>query len=105
MTISPKNTVITPRQPSHTPESSSVKDITTVIDEIDELMKKQTTSENKRQDASATTAAAHREIDLAQDLLHTSLQRIANVDDDIFHTRSVLATKEETLNKVITKKK
>jgi chromatin segregation and condensation protein Rec8/ScpA/Scc1 (kleisin family) len=104
MSISQLEEEISPNQPSHPPKSTDKRDINLVIDEIDELMKKQISSENKRQEALATTTAAHREIDLAQDLLHTSLQRIANVDDDTFHARAVLSTKEETLNKVKTRK-
>ncbi|KAL4515603.1 hypothetical protein Ndes2437B_g07035 [Nannochloris sp. 'desiccata'] len=104
MPASPIKEVISPKHPSQAPKHSDRDDINHVIDQIDELMKKQTSSENKRQEALATTTAAHREIDLVQDLLHTSLQRIANVDDDIFQARAVLSIKEEALNKVKTKK-
>jgi hypothetical protein len=101
---SPQNKVASPKQPSHPPKSGETQEMNQIIDEIDDLMKKQTSVENKRQEALATTAAAHREIDLAQDLLHTSLQRIVNVDDDTFQARAVLSAKEETLNKVKAKK-
>jgi hypothetical protein len=98
--------VVSPKQSSSSlPKSSKEKDINAVIEEIDELTKKQASSESKRQEALATTAAAHREIDLAQDLLHTCLHRIANVDDDTLQARGVLSTKEEALKKVKTKKK
>jgi hypothetical protein len=104
MPASPIKEGIPPKHLSQAPKPSDWNDINQVIDEIDELMKKQTSSENKRQDALATATAAHREIDLAQDLLHTSLQRIANVDDDTFQARAVLSIKEEALNKVKSKK-
>lgn len=105
MPASPIKEGIPPKHPSPAPNTNDRNNINRVIDDIDELMKKQTSSENKRQDALATTIAAQRDSDLAQDLLHTSLQRIAKVDDDNFQARAVLSTKEEALNKVKSKKR
>lgn len=68
-----------------------------LVEDIDDLAAAQATHEARRQEAVAATASARREIDLAQDLLHTSLQRIADLDDDTCHTRAVLAAKLKTV--------
>ncbi|KAG7668629.1 hypothetical protein NADE_006665 [Nannochloris sp. 'desiccata'] len=78
MPASPIKEVISPKHPSQAPKHSDRDDINHVIDQIDELMKKQTSSENKRQEALATTTAAHREIDLVQDLAASEKRQIVD---------------------------
>ena len=78
------------------------RDLKDVITEIDQLAHQQTTLENRRHEALAETSTAHREADLAQDLMHTSLQRIAELDDDVYHARAIAAAKSKTLDSMKT---
>lgn len=88
--------------PSFPADSDGLK-LRALIDEIDSLTVQQMANEARRQEALATTATASREIDLAQDLLHTSLQRIAELDDDICHARNMLSSKIKTLEVIKSK--
>ena len=88
------------KSPKGTPalahESDNAK-IRALIDEIDSLAVQQMAIETRRQESVDVLAASHREIDLAQDLLHTSLQRMADLDDDMYHARNMLSSKMKTL--------
>ena len=79
-------------------QSGTHADKLRLIAEVEELTRRQTAAEASRREALASTAAAHRETDLAQDLLHTSLKRISDLDDNIYNARALLSTKREALD-------
>ncbi len=85
------------QQSAQTPVDPYAAQVARLIHDIDELTAAQAAHETRRQEAVAATASARRDFDLAQDLLHTSLQRIADLDDDTCQTRTVLAAKMKTI--------
>lgn len=77
-----------------------MKDIENCIQAIDELSQKQVHAEKRRQLALAEIQASQRDIALSQDLLHASVQRIAQLDDATHNCRNTQKEKKELLDKL-----